>query len=127
WIPPGSTTVQQYSIINADPLHKGIDPTVAALLKLYPAPNNNTNCSGTDGLNSSCYTFNFPNGSLEDQFTIKADYNLTSKMHVFERTSWQRNSAVDTLNGAQNVIPGQAPGTQGGRRWGVAGGWDWTI
>ena len=87
WIPPGSTAVQQYSIINADPLHKGIDPTVAALLKLYPAPNNNTNCSGTDGLNSSCYTFNFPNGSLEDQFTIKADYNLTSKMHIFERTA----------------------------------------
>ena len=127
WIPPGSTTVQQYNIVNADPLHKGIDPTVAALLKLYPAPNNNTNCSGTDGLNSECYTFNFPNGSLEDQFTIKADYNLTSKMHIFERTSWQRNSAVDSLNGAQNVIPGQAPGTQGGRRWGVAGGWDWTI
>jgi hypothetical protein len=127
WIPPGSTTVQQYSIVNADPLHKGIDPTVAALLKLYPAPNNNTNCSGTDGLNSSCYTFNFPNGSLEDQFTIKADYNLTSSMHIFERTSWQRNSAVDSLNGAQNVIPGQPAGTQGGRRWGVAGGWDWTI
>jgi hypothetical protein len=127
WIPPGTSTVQQYSIINADPLHKGIDPTAAALLKLYPAPNNNTNCAGTDGLNSSCYTFNFPNGSLEDQFTIKADYNLTSSMHVFERTSWQRNTAIDSLNTAQNVIPGQPAGSQGGRRWGVAGGWDWTI
>ncbi len=127
WIPPGTSTVQQYNILNADPLKKGIDPTVAALLKLYPAPNNNTNCSGTDGLNSSCYTFNFPNGSLEDQFTIKVDYNLTSRMHVFERTSWQRNTAIDSLNGAQNVVPGQTPGSQGGRRWGVAGGWDWTI
>ncbi len=48
-------------------------------------------------------------------------------MHVFERTSWQRNTAIDSLNGAQNVIPGQAPGTQGGKRWGLAGGWDWTI
>ena len=48
-------------------------------------------------------------------------------MHIFERTSWQRNSSIDSLNGAQNVVPGEAPGTQGGKRWGVAGGWDWTI
>jgi hypothetical protein len=119
-------TTQQYNIVTNDPLHKGIDPTVAALLKLYPAPNNN-NCSGADGLNSSCYIFNFANGSYSDQFTIKADYNVRQNMHIFERTSWQRNSAIDSLNGAQNVVPGQVPGTQGGKRWGVAGGWDWTI
>ena len=119
-------TVQQYNIVNNDPLHKGIDPTVASLLKLYPAPNN-ANCTGADGLNSSCYIFNFPNGSYSDQFTIKADYNINDRMHIFERTSWQRNSAIDSLNSAQNVIPGQTPGSQGGKRWGVAGGWDWTI
>ena len=119
-------TVHQYDIVNADPLHKGIDPTVASLLKLFPAPNNNT-CTGSDGLNSSCYSFNYPNGSLSDQFTVKADYNINDRMHIFERTSWQRNSAIDSLNGAQNVVPGQAAGTQGGKRWGVAGGWDWTI
>jgi hypothetical protein len=118
--------VNQYSIVNNDPLHKGIDPTVASLLKLYPAGNNN-NCSGADGLNSTCYIFNFPNGSYSDQFTIKMDYNINEKMHIFERTSWQRNSAVDSLNGAQNVVPGQPTGTQGGKRWGVAGGWDWTL
>ena len=118
--------VQQYNILNNDPLHKGIDPTVASLLKLYPAPNNN-NCNGSDGLNSSCYIFNFPNGSLSDQFTIKMDYNINDKMHIFERTSWQRNTAIDSLNGAQNVVPGQVPGSQGGKRWGLAGGWDWTI
>ena len=124
WIPPGTNTVQQYSILNADPLHKGIDPAVAALLKLYPEPNNTT---VGDGLNSAGYLFNFPNGSLEDQFTIRADYNLTDSIHIFERTSWQRNSAVDSLNTAQNVIPGLDPGTQGGKRWGVAGGMDWTL
>ena len=126
WQPAGGGPVQQYNIVTNDPLHKGIDPTVASLLKLYPAPNNN-NCSGADGLNSSCYSFNFPNGSYSDQFTIKADYNINEKNHIFERTSWQRNSAIDSLNGAQNVVPGQDPGTQGGKRWGVAGGWDWTI
>jgi hypothetical protein len=124
WISGGAT--QQYNIVANDPLHKGIDPTVASLLKLYPAPNNNT-CTGSDGLNASCYSFNFPNGSLEDQFTIKVDYNINDRMHIFERTSWQRNSSIDSLNGAQNVVPGQPAGTQGGKRWGVAGGWDWTI
>ncbi len=124
YVSGGST--QQFNIINNDPLHKGIDPTVAALLKLYPAGNNN-NCSGSDGLNVTCYSFNFPNGSLEDQFTIKMDYNINDKMHIFERTSWERNTSIDSLNGAQNVIPGLVAGTQGGKRWGVAGGYDWTI
>ena len=117
---------QQYNIVGERSAEQGIDPTVATLLKLYPAPNNN-NCSGSDGLNSSCYIFNFANGSYSDQFTISADYNLNDRMHIFERTSWQRNSAIDSLNGAQNVVPGQVPGSQGGKRWGVAGGWDWTI
>ena len=121
-----SGNINQYNIVQNDPLHKGIDPTVASLLKLYPAPNNN-NCAAADGLNVSCYQFNFGNNSLSDQFTIKMDYNINDKMHIFERTSWQRNSAIDSLNGAQNVVPGQVPGTQGGKRWGVAGGWDWTI
>ena len=123
WQPAGGT-VQQYSIVNNDPLHKGIDPTVASLLSLFPAPNNN---NVGDGLNSAGYQFNFPNGSLSDQFTIKMDYNFSDRIHFFERTSWQRNTAIDSLNGAQNVVPGEAPGTQGGKRWGVAGGMDWTI
>ena len=121
-----SPVINQYSIVQADPLGKGIDPTVASLLKLYPAPNNN-NCSGSDGLNISCYDFNYNNGSYSDQFTIKMDYNVNDKIHIFERTSWQRNSSIDSLNGAQNVIPGLAAGTQGGKRWGVAGGMDWTV
>jgi len=121
---PASGPVQQYSIVTNDPLHKGIDPTVASLLNLFPAPNNN---NVGDGLNSAGYQFNFANNSLSDQFTIKVDYNLSDKIHFFERTSWQRNTAIDSLNGAQNVVPGEAPGTQGGKRWGVAGGMDWTI
>ncbi len=118
--------IQQYNIIQNDPLHKGIDPTVASLLKLYPSGNNN-NCSGADNLNVTCYQFNFPNSSSSDQFTIKTDYDINEKNHIFERTSWQRNTAIDSLNSAQNVIPGQTPGSQGGKRWGVAGGWDYTI
>ncbi len=91
-----------------DPLHKGIDPTVQSLLNLFPAPNN---FNVGDGLNSAGYQFNYPNNSLSDQFTIKMDCNFSDKIHLFEWTSWQRNTAIDSLNGAQNVIPGEAPGT----------------
>jgi hypothetical protein len=115
---PASGPVQQYNIVNNDPLRKGIDPTVGSLLILFPTPNNN---NVGDGLNSA--GFNFANNSLSDQFTIKVDYNLSDKILFFERTSWQRNTAIDSLN----VVPGEAPGTQGGKRWGVAGGMDWTI
>jgi hypothetical protein len=124
WIPPGSSAVQQFNIITNDPKHLGIDPSIAALLKIYPEPNNN---NVGDGLNSAGYTFNNPNNSLEDQFTIKADYNLSATMHTFFRESWERNSSIDSLNSADAPFPGQVQGTQGGHRWGVAAGWDWTI
>lgn len=104
WQTP-SGAVQQYNIVASDPLRKGIDPTVAPLLSLFPASNNN---NVGDGLNSADYQFNYGNNSLPDQFTIKVDYSLSDKIHLFERTSWQRNTAIDSLNGAQNVIPGRA-------------------
>jgi hypothetical protein len=124
WIPPGSTAVQQYNIITADPLRKGIDPFIANLLKNYPSPNN---FDVGDKLNSAGYRFNNANGSLGDQFTIKADYNVTSSQHIFFRDSWYRTSSIDGLNNADAPFPGLAQGTQGGHRWGVAAGWDWSI
>jgi hypothetical protein len=116
--------VQQYSIVNNDPLHQGIGPFVSPLLALFPASNNN---NVGDGLNSAGYQWNYPNSSFSDQFTIKLDYNLSSKIHIFGRVSWGRTSAIDSLNGAQAVIPGLANGTQGGKRWGIASGMDYTI
>jgi hypothetical protein len=124
YVPAGQTAPQQYSIVANDPLNKGIDPTVAALLSLFPAPNN---FNVGDGFNSTGYELNYPNNSLSDHFTTKMNYNYSDKIHFFERTSWQRNTAIDSVNGAQNVVPGEAPGTQGGKRWGVAGGMDWTL
>jgi hypothetical protein len=116
--------IQQYNVINADPLKKGIDPTIATLLKNYPDPNNS---DVGDGLNYAGYRFNNPANSLEDQFTIKADYNLKDAHHLFYRQSWQRNSSIDSLNSADAYFPGQPQGTQGGKRWGAAAGWDWTV
>ena len=124
WIPTGGSSVSQYNIVANDPLGKGIDPFIANLLKYYPTPNNT---ALGDGLNTAGYLFTNPNGSLEDQFTIKADYNLSSKMHIFFRESWERNSSIDSLNSADAYFPNQPQGMQGGHRWGVASGWDWTI
>lgn len=122
WMSGG--TLQQFNVLSADPLKKGIDPVIANLLKIYPSPNST---DVGDGLNYAGYRFNNPNNSLEDQFTIKADYNLKEDHHIFFRQSWQRNSSIDSLNSADAYFPGQPQGTQGGKRWGVAGGWDWTI
>jgi hypothetical protein len=121
---PSGGVTNQFNVLNADPRHKGIDPTIATLMKNYPVSNDN---SLGDGLNTQGYRFNNPANTLEDQFTIKADYNLKDNQHAFARVSWERNSSIDTTNSADAYFPGEPQGTQGGKRWGVAGGWDWTI
>jgi hypothetical protein len=122
WTSGGAT--QTFNVLDQDPRKKGIDPTIATLLKNYPASNNN---EVGDGLNYAGYRFNNPANSLEDQFTIKGDYNLKDNHHIFYRHAWQRNSSIDSLNNADAYFPGQPQGTQGGHRWGIASGWDWTV
>jgi hypothetical protein len=114
-----------YDIIANDPRGKGFDPSVKSLIALTPACNNTDT---GDGFNTCGYRFNAPSNSFDDQFTIKGDANLTSKMSVFLRWSWQRNSSIDTLNNAEAPFPNGLPnGTQGGHRWGNAIGHTWTI
>jgi hypothetical protein len=115
---------QQYNIVANDPRHIGIDPAVAKVLALLPDPNN-TDLG--DGLETAGYRFNNPVPSIEDQFTIKGDHNINDNQHLFLRWSWQRNSAIDNLNNADAVYPGQAQGSQGGHRWGFSTGYDWNI
>ena len=116
--------IQSFNIIQNDPRKIGIDKTVAGNLALLPDPNN---FDVGDGLNTGGFRFNNPSGSMEDQFTIKGDFNPNSTHHFFYRHSWQRNSSLDALNSADSTFPGQPSGTQGGHRWGIAGGWEWSI
>ncbi len=102
WVSGGVT--QQFNVLNADPLKRGIDPTIATLLKIYPSPNNT---DVGDGLNYEGYRFNNPNNCMEDQFTIKGDYNLSEKSPLLYRHAWQRNSSIDSLNSADAYFPGQ--------------------
>lgn len=119
-----STGVHTYSIVANDPRGIGIDPQVKKVFAMLPDPNN---FDTGDALNTGGFRFNNPSNSFEDQFTIKGDANITSKMSVFLRWSWQRNSSIDSLNSADATFPGQVPGTQGGHRWGNSIGGDYTI
>ena len=124
WKPPGSSDIHTFDIVKNDPRGKGIDPMMASVLKMLPDPNN---FDTGDGLNTGGYRFNNPSGSLEDQFTIKADHSLWSNHRLFYRHSFQRNSSIDALNNADAPFPGQEQGKQGGHRWGLALGSDWVI
>ncbi|MFL6437498.1 MAG: carboxypeptidase regulatory-like domain-containing protein [Terriglobales bacterium] len=119
-----SSGVHQFNIGANDPRHVGVDPQMAKLFALVPAPNN---LDTGDGLNTVGFRFNNPNDSYEDQFTIRGDHNVTNNIKAFLRWSWQRNSSIDSLNNADATYPGQPQGVQGGHRWGFAAGSDWTI
>ncbi len=113
-----------FNVLQNDPAGKGLDPAVAKLLARIPNPNN---FDIGDGLNTAGFRFNSPSGGLEDQFTIKSDYNISSTNRAFMRWSWQRNTSFDALNNADATYPGEPVGTQGGHRWGYSIGDDWTI
>ena len=119
-----SSGLHSYNIAANDPRGIGVDPAMAKLFALVPAPNNTDT---GDGLNTVGFRFNNPNDSYEDQFTIKGDHNVTKNLKAFLRWSWERNSSIDSLNNADATYPGQPQGTQGGTRWGFATGADWTI
>ena len=124
WTPPGSSSTQGFDILRNDPRGRGLDRLVAEELKLLPEANN---FDIGDTLNTAGFRFNNSNNNLEDQFTIRADHHLASSQRLFYRHSWQRNDFIDSLNNADARYPGQPQGTQGGRRWGLAAGWDWMI
>jgi len=113
------------NIPSLDPLRRGIDPFVKAnALDLLPNPNNN---DLGDGLVTAGFRFNNPNSSYNDQFTIKADHQLTPNHRIFYRHSWFRTYSIDALNNADAIYPGQPQGNQGGTRWGYGVGSDWAI
>jgi hypothetical protein len=119
---PGATST--YNIAANDPRGIGIDKYMKTFMAIAPDPNNT---DVGDGMNTAGYRFNGPNNSMEDQFTIRGDYNITDRMKTFLRWSWQRNSSIDSLNSADAPYPGLPQGTQGGHRWGFSVGHDWTI
>lgn len=107
--------IQQYNFAAADPRHIGVDPAVAKLYSLYPAPNT---FDVGDGLNTAGFRFNNPVQSVNDQFTIRGDYHVTPNHVVFMRWSWFRTTSTDNLNNADATFPGRRKA----RRAATAGG-----
>lgn len=129
WRPPGSVEIRAFDIAGNDPRGKGIDPSVAAILKLLP---NFNNYEIGDTLNTAGFRFNNPaiastDDGSDDQFTIKADHNLWNGHRVFFRWAWSHPLGIDSITGADASFPGQPQGTQGGRRWAYSIGSDWAI
>jgi hypothetical protein len=123
WKTPAGV-LSTYDIVANDPRHIGIDKQMAAIFKVLPDPNN---LNAGDTLNTAGYLFNNPNGSWNNSYTGKADYNATEKIHLFFRYSWFRTYSIDGLNSADATFPGFPQGNQGGVRWGFSTGADWTI
>ncbi|MFN0168199.1 MAG: TonB-dependent receptor [Bryobacteraceae bacterium] len=129
WRPPGGAAVQSFDIVQNDPRGRGIDPAVAANLALLPDPNN---YDIGDGLNTAGFRFNTPGwgGSGDDydnQYTLKADHNLSVTHRLFLRWNWGRSRYVDSVTGNEARYPGQPAGGVGNlrRNWSI--GSDWTI
>jgi Carboxypeptidase regulatory-like domain len=67
-----------------DPRGIGISPTIAAQLKLYPAPTpgpGGATCG--DGVNTACYLFSAPTPFLEDIGVLRLDDSINSKWSAF--------------------------------------------
>jgi hypothetical protein len=124
WKDPVTGAVQTFNIVSADPRKLGIDPQVAAILKLTPDPNN---FDTGDGLNTGGYRFNAPANSSSNSFTFRVDHNLTSRIRVFDRFTWYHYDAIDYVNGYTEPFPGTQPGYQPSRTPADAAGLDWTI
>ena len=123
WKTPAGV-LSTYDIVANDPRHKGIDPVMASIFKVLPDPNN---LNAGDTLNTAGYQFNNPNGSWNNQYTGKADHNLTQNHHLFFRYSWFKTYSIDGLNNQDATFPGMPQGNQGGVRWGFSAGSDWTF
>src|SRR5258705_8130729 len=74
---PATGALQTFDIVANDPRKLGMNPDVAKILALLPDPNDKT---VGDGLNTSGYRFNAPSNATENQFTLRADHNLTDSV-----------------------------------------------
>jgi hypothetical protein len=120
----GAGAVQSYNFGTADPRKIGPDPTVAKTNALVPISNNN---DLGDALNTAGFRFNNPVTGVNDQYTIRGDYHISSTNVAFMRWSWFKTDSTDNLNNADAIFPGQPQGSQGGTRWGYAIGDNWTL
>jgi hypothetical protein len=129
WKVPGTEEIRTFDIFHNDPRGKGMDPTVAEILKWLPDPND---YSVGDGLNTAGFRFNNPSLSsvddmINDSVSVRADHTLWSGHRLFFRFTRGHPWIVDAITNNDARFPGQPAGIQGGVYWSYAIGSDWSI
>jgi len=84
---------------------------------LVPSPNGDAGCSGGDGNNLRCFTWNVAGRNFTNRYTGRLDHQLT-KSHSIEFVYNQANfnTANDFLNGIEQYFPSSPGGGQASKR-----------
>ncbi|HKW34239.1 MAG TPA: carboxypeptidase-like regulatory domain-containing protein [Candidatus Acidoferrum sp.] len=84
---------------------------------LVPSPNGDAGCSGGDGNNLRCFTWNVAGRNLTNRYTGRLDHQLT-KSHSIEFVYNQANFTTtnDFLNGIEQYFPNSPGGGQASKR-----------
>lgn len=125
WHPSPGAPIQSFDIVQNDPRRLGIDPFIAEMLRLLPAPNNYD--ANSDGLNTGNYRFNSPAFNDRDTWLIRFDHKLMNSVSLFFRANALREDSVDVINGGDPPFPGQPAGLLKPRFRGSSFGGDWTL
>jgi len=100
--------VASYNIAASDPLRRGLDPAVQALVDTFPLPN--TYAVG-DGLNTAGYAWNPPSRFAGPHYLVRIDHQFNDNNNLFVRylgSEWD-TSEGDFLNSRPSIFPGFAP------------------
>ena len=97
-------SIGTYNIAGSDPQKLGLDPSIQAMMKDIPLPNN---FNVGDGLNTAGYNFSAQASERQTDPTIKIDHLINSKNTVYGRVVWGKDDSLcDVVNGGQPVFPG---------------------
>lgn len=108
-------------VATLDPAGIGENAAFFALINSrYPHANNPA--GGGDGINTGFYTFTTPEPDDEYNYTIKLDYNLTSKHHLFALAGVNHEDATESApEFPQDGVT--APYQDRSHRWAVGDNW----
>ena len=96
-----------YNVAALDPQKLGLDPSIQAMLKSSPLPNNFASTVG-DGLNTAGFSFTPLASERQHDQTIKIDHVINDKNTFYGRLVWGRDDSMcDIVNGGQPVFPGE--------------------
>lgn len=106
--PTDANCIQSYNIFANDPLRRGIDPSVKAVLGGYPLPNA---YSAGDGLNTGIFVWNTPFQIRGPQYMARIDHVVSDKHNLFFRYLGAEQNTIggDPNNSRPQIFPGFAP------------------